>query len=247
LRLAEASIRIPISSCRRSHPLPGGLRDKRWEAVIERVGRRFHLIQFLIAATVISLSGVLAPGSITAATLAAGTRRRHAGAMIALGHAVIEFPLMLLIVAGAGKAFELTPVRLSIGIGGGLFLLVMGGQLLLAARRETTELEGASGRHPFVTGIVLSGTNPYFLIWWATVGLALATRAVELGVIAFALFAIIHWLCDLVWLEALSLASHKGSELLGGRVQQVVLAVCGVALLAFGCKFLWDAGSKLVG
>ncbi|MFC1596484.1 LysE family transporter [Planctomycetota bacterium] len=205
------------------------------------------MIQFLITAIVISLSGVLAPGPMTAATLAAGTRSRHAGAIIALGHAVIEFPLMLIIVAGAGKAFELAPVRLSIGIAGGLFLLLMGVQLLLAARKEVTDPEGGNGRHPFVTGIVLTGANPYFLIWWATVGLALATQAVELGLVAFVLFAVIHWLCDLVWLEALSLASHKGSELMGGRVQQVVLAVCGVALLGFGCKFLWDAGSSLVG
>ena len=130
------------------------------------------MIQFLITAIVISLSGVLAPGPMTAATLAAGTRSRHAGAIIALGHAVIEFPLMLIIVAGAGKAFELAPVRLSIGIAGGLFLLLMGVQLLLAARKEATNPEGGNGRHPFVTGIVLTGANPYFLIWWATVGLA---------------------------------------------------------------------------
>jgi len=205
------------------------------------------LIQFLITATVISLSGVLAPGPMTAATLAAGTRSRHAGAIIALGHAVIEFPLMLIIVAGAGSAFQLEPVRLSIGIAGGLFLLLMGVQLLLAARKETTDPQSGNGRHPFMTGIVLTGANPYFLIWWATVGLALATQAVELGLVAFVLFAVIHWLCDLIWLEALSLASHKGSELMGGRVQQVVLAVCGVALVGFGCKFLWDAGSRLVG
>ena len=202
------------------------------------------MITFLLTAIAISLSGVLAPGPMTAATLAAGTRSRHAGAMIALGHAVIEFPLMLIIVAGAGKVFELAPVKLGIGLAGGLFLLVMGVQLLLAARKATSDPEVSDGRHPFVTGIVLSGANPYFLIWWATVGLALATQAVELGLIAFVLFAIVHWLCDLVWLEALSLASYQGTELLGGRVQQVVLAVCGAVLLGFGCKFLYDAAAS---
>ena len=75
-------------------------------------------------------------------------------------------------------------------------------------------------------GIILTGANPYFLVWWATVGLALTTQAVELGLLAFALFSVVHWLCDLVWLEALSLASHKGTELLGGRVQRIVL--CGL-------------------
>jgi len=205
------------------------------------------VITFLITATAISLSGVLAPGPMTAATLAAGTRFRHAGAVIALGHAAVEFPLMLVIIAGAGRLFELEGVKLGIGLAGGAFLLLMGVQLLLAARKTNGEMEVADARHPFLIGIVLTGANPYFLIWWATVGLALATQAVELGIIAFALFAVIHWLCDLVWLEVLSLASHKGTELLGGRVQQVVLVICGLMLLGFGCKFLYNAGSCLLG
>ena len=205
------------------------------------------MITFLVKATAISLSGVLAPGPMTAATLAAGTRSRNAGALIALGHAAVEFPLMLVIVAGAGKLFELESVKLAIGLAGGAFLLLMGVQLLIAARRGNAGPGVSDRRHPFLIGIVLTGANPYFLIWWATVGLALATQAVELGVAAFVLFAVIHWLCDLVWLEMLSLASHKGTELLGGRIQQIVLVICGVMLLGFGCSFLYEAGSGFLG
>ncbi|MBN1853284.1 MAG: LysE family transporter [Pirellulales bacterium] len=195
---------------------------------------------FLITAVAISLSGVLAPGPITAATLAAGARRRHAGAAIALGHAVVEFPLMLVILAGAGEFFESATVKTAIGLAGGAVLLAMGVQLLLASRQSADPIPLAGQRHPFVIGILLTGANPYFLIWWATVGLALTTQAIELGLWAYALFTVIHWLCDLVWLEALSLASHKGTELLGGRVQRVVLVICGVMLVLFGVKFLLD-------
>lgn len=203
------------------------------------------MIPFLVTATVISLSGVLAPGPMTAATLAAGTRARHAGALVALGHAVVEFPLLIVILAGAGRLFEIAAVQMTIGLAGGVFLLAMGVQLLAAARAVTNNTDGADERHPFLTGILLTGANPYFLIWWATVGLALAMKAAELGVVAFALFAVVHWLCDLVWLEALSLASHKGTQLLGNRVQRIVLAACGILLLGFGCKFLVDVGSRL--
>ena len=65
----------------------------------------------------------MAPGPITAATLAAGARRRHAGAMIALGHGVIEFPLMLVILAGAGEFFKFEGVKTAIGLAGGAVLL----------------------------------------------------------------------------------------------------------------------------
>ena len=199
------------------------------------------MIQLLLKTVGISLSGVLAPGPITAATLAAGVRSPHAGAMVALGHAAIEVPIMLLIIAGAGTVFELPAVNLGIGLIGGLFLLFMGGQLLLSVRTAAIVEDQSEGRHPFVTGLVLTAANPYFLFWWATVGLALATEAVSFSLLGFALFAVIHWLCDLVWLEILSFGSYKGTEVLGGRLQQAVLLVCGIMLLGFGAMFLKDA------
>jgi threonine/homoserine/homoserine lactone efflux protein len=180
---------------------------------------------------------------MTAAAVAAGTRGRHAGAVIALGHAVIEFPLMLVIITGVGRLLELQSVKIGIGLAGGTVLLIMGVQLLLAAGQAQAKSAEPSRKHPLAVGILLTAGNPYFLIWWATVGLALATQAIKFGVMAFALFAVVHWLCDLVWLEALSMASFKGSELLGGRIEQTVLVVCGVMLVGFGVWFLYDAGS----
>jgi threonine/homoserine/homoserine lactone efflux protein len=199
------------------------------------------LIKFLLKAVGISLSGVLAPGPITAATLAAGVRTPHAGALIALGHAAVEVPLMLLIVAGAGAVFNIPSVKLGIGLAGGAFLLVLGSQLLASVRKADVVEDASDGRHPFLTGVVLTAANPYFLLWWATVGLALATDAVSLGIVAFVLFALLHWLCDLIWLEILSFGSYTGTEVMGGRLQQIVLVVCGVALLVFGALFLKDA------
>ena len=149
-----------------------------------------------------------------------------------------------IILTGAGMAtiLKLWGVQIGIGLAGGVMLLAMGGQMLLAARKPVDGSARASGKGPVWTGVVLSACNPYFLLWWAVVGMKLATQAIELGVVAFALFAVIHWLCDLGWLEALSLASFKGSQLLGDRTQRIVLVVCGIALVGFGAKFLWDAG-----
>jgi hypothetical protein len=56
------------------------------------------------------------------------------------------------------------------------------------------------------------------------------------------LFAMVHWLCDLGWLEVLSMAGFQGSEIFGQRAQLVISAVCGLVLLGFGGKFLYDAG-----
>ena len=122
----------------------------------------------------------------------------------------------------------------------------MGVQMLRGLRRTINPAARSGGHGPIWTGIILSAGNPYFLLWWATVGLALASQASRLGMLAFGLFAILHWLCDLVWLEALSLATFKGSKLLGDRNQRIVLAVCALALLVFGVTFIHDATGRLI-
>jgi threonine/homoserine/homoserine lactone efflux protein len=199
------------------------------------------MLAFLLSAVAISLSGVMAPGPITAGALAAGARSRHAGAMIAIGHAVVEMPVILLLVVGVGSFFQSTAVRTGIGLAGGAVLLLMGAQLFLSLRTERAESEVLLQRHPLVIGIVVTGVNPYFLVWWATVGLALVTKAGEFGALALLLFAVVHWLCDLGWLEVLSVVGHKGTEVFGRRAQLMVSAACATVLLGFGLKFLYDA------
>lgn len=202
------------------------------------------LILFLITAVTISLSGVMAPGPITAATIAAGTRSRHAGGLIAVGHGVVELPLVLCIWAGVGGLFlQSETTKMLIGIVGGAFLLFMGIQMLRSVGRKNDKVIQYAGKSPLWTGIILTAGNPFFLLWWPTVGLVLIKDVQEFGRLAFALFITVHWLCDLVWLEALSWTSFKGAKLLGGRTQYAVLLVCSLTLLGFGVFFIYNAVS----
>jgi len=205
-----------------------------------------ELLFFLSQVFVISLSGVLAPGPVTAAAIAMGSRNRFAGPLMAIGHGIIEFPLMILIILGMDKILKSTPTKITIGLAGGAFLLFMAIGMLKSSRRKEQLNAKPTRTGPLTAGILLSVGNPYFLIWWATVGLALAMTAKGLGIWAFALFAIVHWLCDLVWLTTLSWASFKGSILLGPRNQRIVLLICGLALLAFGLFFIYSAGRTLI-
>ncbi len=205
-----------------------------------------NLFLFLVQVVTISLSGVMAPGPVTAAAIAMGARNRFAGTIIAVGHSIVEFPLMILIVVGADKLLKWEPFQIVIGLAGGAFLWFMAvGMLKSLSISEVQQLTNTKSG-PLVAGIVLSGGNPYFLLWWATIGLALATTAASLGIWAFALFAIVHWLCDLVWLQALSWASFKGSVLLGPRSQRIVLFICSCALFAFGVFFVYNACRTLI-
>lgn len=204
------------------------------------------LLFFLLQAIGISLSGVMAPGPLTAAAVATGARSRYAGALIAVGHGIIEFPLMILIILGMGKIFESTKTQIIIGLAGGTFLLIMAVQILIALKTTDTQQQTARNQNPVLAGVILSAGNPYFLIWWATIGLALATTARGFGIWAFGLFAIAHWLCDFVWLSVLSWASFKGTKLLGGKSQRIVLMICSAALFFFGLFFIYNATSNLI-
>ncbi len=199
------------------------------------------MVGFLITTVAISLSGVMAPGPITAATLAAGMRSRHAGALVALGHAAIEMPLILLLSTGIGGFLTSSTAQSGIGLAGGMVLVWMGVQLLLSSWRSNAR-PAPIQRHPLLIGIILSVANPYFLIWWATVGLSLALQAMAFGVFMLISFALVHWLCDLAWLEILSLAGFTGSAAFGRRAQMAVAVACGIVMVGFGAKFIYDVG-----
>lgn len=204
------------------------------------------LLLFLIQVLIISCSGAMQPGPVTAAAIGMGARNRWAGALLAIGHGIIEFPLMVLIIRGLGKYFKLQKVQIAIGLAGGVFLLLMAIQGLLSLKSQANNKHRALTNEPILAGIILSIGNPYFLIWWATVGLALATQAAQWGIWAFALFALAHWSVDLIWLQILSWASFEGSVLLGPRRQRIVLMICSLALLVFGLFFIYNAGRTLI-
>ena len=194
----------------------------------------------------ISLSGVMAPGPVTAAAIGMGARSRYAGMLLAIGHGIVEFPLMILIVLGMGRILKLPTAQIAIGLAGGAFLLMMAIGMLRSLRSAGMQETKVAKSAPMLAGIILSATNPYFLFWWATVGLALATTATGMGIWAFALFAVVHWLCDFIWLGALSWASFKGTGLFGSRSQQIVLMICAVALFFFGLFFIYKAVDALI-
>lgn len=200
-------------------------------------------VLFLTKAIGISLTGVMAPGAITAATIAHGTRSRWAGAEIAVGHGIVELPLIGLLLVGLHLIFKMQPVQIAIGLIGGGFLLWLGFGML-RQKPQAAEAPQTIQRSGIMTGLLLSAGNPYFLFWWATVGLNLALDAKHLGPTAIILFAIVHWLCDLVWLVIISMAAfytHQSAGIFGQRFQRWILMICGIALLYFGGMFIYDA------
>jgi threonine/homoserine/homoserine lactone efflux protein len=216
---------------------------------------------------IISISGAMQPGPVTATAITMGARNRWAGVLLAVGHGIIEFPLMLLIILGLGSLFQKPATQITIGLIGGLVLIYMAYSMFKSASSATSDrpflksaicnpkseieslrdLRGLCGKNsPVLAGILLTASNPYFLIWWATVGLALATRATQFGLHAFVLFAVTHWLVDLLWVTAMSFAAFHGTSLLGPKSQTIILKLCAAAMLLFALFFLYNSTLLLI-
>ncbi|MCK4221482.1 MAG: LysE family transporter [Dehalococcoidia bacterium] len=195
---------------------------------------------FLVSAAGISLTGVMFPGPMTAVTVAKGYSHKHAGAWIAVGHAVVEIPLMAAIYLGLAQFASSPPVLKTVYAVGGLMLFYLGFRMFRNAGRAPGEIGGLP-RGSFVTGIVITGTNSAFYVWWVTLGVALVVGAARFGLIGLVLFAVVHWLCDLAWCEVLSISTFKSRKLWTTRVQQVVFRACALVLIGFGAWFIASA------
>ncbi len=204
------------------------------------------MLSFMMQTVLISLSGVMSPGAVTAATLVQGGKNRWAGAWIAIGHGIVEIPLIFLLILGLGTLLKTHPDAITVGkiiIGfiGGLFLIYLGIMTIREMSRPPQHSTSVWLSKPVLTGMFLSASNPYFLLWWATIGLKYAMEANDSGTTVLTAFTLIHWSCDLVWLTILSFGAFHGTTLLSVKKQQVILAFCGVVMASFGVKFIYDA------
>jgi threonine/homoserine/homoserine lactone efflux protein len=185
-----------------------------------------------------SLSGVMMPGPMFTVTIAKSMKSPWAGVLVSLGHAVVEVPLILLVYFGLANFFQNEVVKLVLSVLGGGMIVWMGIDLFRAHRKIAKEGKDTS-YNAFVAGILMSGLNPFFLVWWATVGSLLLMSFIDaVGTWGMPFFIIVHWLCDLVWLSIVSYAIYKTHRFWGEKVQEWIFIVLSLALLYFGGQFI---------
>ena len=126
-----------------------------------------------------------------------------------------------------------------VGVLGAGMLGWMGLGLLKASRHSHLEFDpkGDSGLNPVVAGVLMSAANPYWLIWWLTIGLGYVMFSMKYGWLGVALFFIGHILADFAWYTLVSGAVAQGRRFISDRIYQGFLAGCGVFLFGFGGYF----------
>ncbi|AIF83710.1 putative threonine efflux protein [Candidatus Nitrososphaera evergladensis SR1] len=196
----------------------------------------------------VSASGVLAPGPLFVANMMYGTRQGAlSGIKVAHGHAVVEIVVIAVIAAGlfSASAFIADYASVIAIIGGvsiiGFAILQIVG-IITTARKSKQERKTETVRRkngPFAAGVMFSALNPFFLVWWLTVGLKLVSDSAAFGAVAgpALLFGMHVWM-DYVWLAATAYLASKGSSVLKSKYYRVLMLVLAGLLLYYGVQFL---------
>ena len=204
---------------------------------------------FLVSVVLISMSGVLLPGPLFAVTLEKAAKRKTAGALIAVGHGIVEFPLMFLIFFVLSQFSIPDYVQVAVGLVGGLLMMFMGVQTF-RNRHKTEEARVSSKRDSLVAGVWTTAANAGFILWWLTIGTTLILNAKLFGLLGFSVFAGVHWLCDFSWYAVTAFVIFKAQRFWNARVHQGITIFCVAVFIGFGAYFfssaLWSAISTVM-
>jgi threonine/homoserine/homoserine lactone efflux protein len=198
-------------------------------------------IETLILAFTIGLTGALAPGPTLVATINSSLQRGWTmGPKVAAGHALTEVVIFLLIVEGlAAVAEEHTAIVAAVG---GSALILFGLLTLKGSKTATMEIsERGATSNPYLAGALTSVANPYFWIWWLSIGSALVMDGLRGSLIMASLFMIGHWGADFGWYTLVSTSLDRGKTILSEANYQRILALCGLFLMLFGIYYLISA------
>ncbi len=207
------------------------------------------MLHVFLQSLLLGYSGAIMPGSLLTFTIDRSLKYGARGAMLVpLGHVLAELALVVAIFFGFGKYLGSTAAQIAIGLFGGALLIYMGGTMIKGSLQGTLTLavsEGEvhrAGGSLLISGALLSVSNPYFIIWWAVVGLGLIMNAYKLlGIGGIVLFYLGHAAADLTWYGFVAALVSRTRSLFSPKVYRILVIILGALLVAFGGGFLLNS------
>ncbi|HXY82936.1 MAG TPA: LysE family transporter [Candidatus Saccharimonadales bacterium] len=204
---------------------------------------RMNLIDFVGTVVVVTASGALAPGPLTFGIIVHGSEGgARSGIACALGHMIVEFPLVLALTFGLTAAIAQPVIKTTVGLVGGVGLICFGGMQIyetltkkMPSKTKASNVPGSS----ILLGLVLTGLNPYFILWWFTIGSVLILQALTYAALLGVLIMYIsHVWMDYAFLATLAHFGKRGKAFLGSQYYRFVLLAFGLILVYYGLTCL---------
>jgi threonine/homoserine/homoserine lactone efflux protein len=203
-------------------------------------------LNFAVTVIILSASGALAPGPLFFVTVSHGIKSgTKSGILFSIAHSLVEFALVMLLALGLLSVADVPAVRLAVGVAGGVSLIVFGAMQIRSSfsyKPEETKTGQSATRNLFLIGLALTGLNPYFIVWWLTVGANLIFISLEFAGLAGVVFMFVcHVWVDYTWLVLVSGFAKRSSKILRFKWYRILMAVFGLVLIYFGLTFLIDS------
>ena len=198
------------------------------------------ILPFAVMVIAISASGVMSPGPLFTANIVYGLKEgKIAGLKIAMGHTVVEFPLIVFLGLGTISLETFPEYRILITVIGAIGLFVFAGLQIKSIFGKDFRNKTNSNKNSFLAGIFLSALNPFFIIWWLTIGIVLITESIALwGFSGILILFIFHIWMDYVWLFAVAGFASKAKNILSNNNYKILIAGLSILLVYFGVQFL---------
>lgn len=197
---------------------------------------------------VIAFSGALMPGPLLTAAISESSQRGFiVGPLMIAGHAVLELVLVIALLTGLAPFLQLPVVFVATALSGAIILFWMAWGMIrsLPSLHLFWDADQKQRRNPVLSGILMSVVNPYWTIWWATIGLGYILYSRQFGLAGVAFFFTGHILADLAWYSLVTAAVAGGRRFLTDRLYRGLIAVCAAFLVAFAGYFAYAGLTKL--
>ena len=201
-----------------------------------------NIIEFAIMVIIISASGVMSPGPLFAANIAYGLKQgTKAGIKIAIGHSIVELPLVILLGIGIFSLEIFPEFKTIISILGAITLFVFAFIQIKSTLKKNEKSETKLKQGPIITGVLLSALNPFFIIWWLTIGLKLISDAMAIwAFVGILIVFVLHVWMDFVWLGSTAFLISKSKKIISNTNYKIIMLALSVILIYFGITFLTD-------
>ena len=199
-----------------------------------------EILGFALAVVTISASGVMAPGPLFAANITYGLKQgTRAGVKIAIGHTIVELPLIILLGIGVFSLESFPEFRPTITILGAITLFVFAGIQIKSVLKQEKIIQQNQRNNPIIIGIVFSALNPFFIVWWITIGFKLISDAMMMwSFFGILILFILHIWMDYAWLGTTAFLASKSSKLIRNKGYKILIIGLSLTLIYFGITFL---------
>ena len=207
------------------------------------------LFTIFVTSFLVAFSGAMMPGPLLTITISESARRgAAAGPLIIAGHALLELILVMALLLGLAPFLLKKYVFITISLAGAVVLIWMAFSMMRALPGLSLQSsDDKTGKNNLmITGILMSLVNPYWTIWWVSIGLAYIMHSLQFGKWGVFFFFTGHIMADFIWYALISMAVWKGKSFLSDRTYRYLIAGCAVFLVCFSGYFAYSGFMRFV-